>query len=57
MKTERFALMLSPEMVAEVSEYRHSNKIGSLAEAMRRLISEGLKAETKTATSEPASSN
>jgi hypothetical protein len=55
-KDQRLALMIEPTLVGQIDTYRFSNRIGSQAEAMRALIRKGLEAETKTATSEPASS-
>jgi hypothetical protein len=53
--------MLNEQEEKAIQAYRFSRQIGTKAEAARRLIEKGLEAErmaleTKTATSEPASS-
>jgi hypothetical protein len=45
MKTERFVLMISPELLEQIGNYRHANRIGSQAEAARRLMEAGLEKE------------
>jgi len=57
----RFVVMLNEQEEKAIQAYRFSRQIGTKAEAARRLIEKGLEAEkmaleTKTATSEPASS-
>lgn len=50
----KFQMMFSPSELCAIDEYRWQNRIGSRAEAMRRLIEQALK--TKTAEGEkPAS--
>jgi hypothetical protein len=54
-KERRIALMVEPSLADRIDSYRFVRRIGSRAEAMRRLINEALAtAETKTATTEPA---
>ena len=57
-KDQRITLMMEPTLADRIDSYRFGHRIGSRAEAMRRLINEALEnAETKTATSELAGSN
>ncbi|TGR84252.1 hypothetical protein EN866_33450 [Mesorhizobium sp. M2D.F.Ca.ET.223.01.1.1] len=54
----RFPIMLTEAEDREIQEFRFAHQIGTKAEAARSLIKKGLEAaQTKTATSEPASSN
>lgn len=41
-KTERFQLMLEPETMKAVDDWRFANRVPSRAEAMRKLISLGM---------------
>lgn len=43
-KTERFQLMLSPQEIARIDDWRFANRVRSRAEALRRLVDKGLAA-------------
>ena len=47
--TERIIIPVSKIMVEEIDDYRFANRIGSKADAVRRLIEAGLRAEEKKA--------
>lgn len=42
--TERIALMVSPEKMKEIDDFRFSRRYGSRSDAIRDLIDRGLKA-------------
>lgn len=46
----RKTMALPQSLWAEVSEYRHVERIGTEAEALRRLVQAGLRAEAKKRT-------
>lgn len=48
--TERFALMLEPDMIEKIDNYRHANRIGTRAETVRKLISRSLAGNKEKAT-------
>jgi metal-responsive CopG/Arc/MetJ family transcriptional regulator len=43
----RKTISIPESLWEEISEYRHNERIGSEAEAIRRLLQSGLRAETK----------
>ena len=45
MRTVRLPVMVSPSEAAAIDEYRFANRISTRAEAIRRLIEAGLRAE------------
>jgi Fe2+ transport system protein FeoA len=45
MKTERVCLMMTPGELTTIDDWRFSHRIGSRAEAIRRLLQLGLAAE------------
>jgi hypothetical protein len=47
--TERIIIPISKAMAEEISNYRFDNRINSKADAVRRLIEIGLRAEGKKA--------
>lgn len=49
----RKSVTLSDEMWEEIASFRHGERIGSEAEAIRRLLQSGLRAEAKKARKVP----
>lgn len=47
-KDRRIAMMIEPTLVNKIDTFRFSNRIGSQAEAMRKLIKIGLENEVAT---------
>jgi hypothetical protein len=47
--TERVIFPLSPELLGRIEDFRFDNRIGSRAEAMRRLLSAALDASGRKA--------
>jgi metal-responsive CopG/Arc/MetJ family transcriptional regulator len=43
-KTERVPVLMSPSAVKQIDEMRFSTRLGSRAEAIRRLIQKGIEA-------------
>lgn len=49
LKSERFQIMIEPSLVDQINDFRFGNRIESRAEAARRLLISGLKAENEKA--------
>ena len=47
-RDHRFVVMLTGEEYKQINEFRHAQKIGTLATAARRLIADGLKMNAAT---------